>query len=105
VLIVLQDSATADTFTSVLLDRSHSGDIANSVSLLRNAKFESYAVDGETYHVGNISWYAKMRIWMTQYFLSLLLVVSALTFFVAASIRDWFSKRANERLKLGERSK
>jgi hypothetical protein len=39
---------------------------------------------------------------MTQYFLWLLLVVSALTFFMAASIRDWFSRRASERLKLGE---
>jgi cellulose synthase (UDP-forming) len=102
VIIALQDNATANTFSSALLDRSHSGDIAGSVSLLRNAKFESYSVEGETYHVGNISWYARMRIWMTQYFLLLLLVVSALTLFVAVSIRDWFSAHARERLKLGE---
>jgi cellulose synthase (UDP-forming) len=102
VIIALQDNATANTFSSALLDRSHSGDIAGSVSLLRNAKFESYSVEGETYHVGNISWYARMRIWMTQYFLLLLLVVSALTFVIAVSIRDWFSAHARERLKLGE---
>jgi cellulose synthase (UDP-forming) len=102
VLIALQDSATADTFISVLLDRSHSGDVAGSVSLLRNARFESYPVESDAYHVGNISWYAKMRIWMTQNFLQLLLVVSTLTFFLAAYIRNWLSARASERLKLGE---
>jgi cellulose synthase (UDP-forming) len=102
VLIALQDSATADTFASVLLDRSHSGDIADSVSLLRNARFESYPVESDAYHVGNISWYARMRIWMTQNFLWLLLVVSALTFFMAASIRNWLREHASDRLKLGE---
>jgi cellulose synthase (UDP-forming) len=102
VIIALQDSATADTFASVLLDRSHSGDIADSVSLLRNGRFESYPVESDAYHVGNIFWYARMRIWMTQNFLWLLLVVSALTFFMAASIRNWLREHANERLKLGE---
>jgi hypothetical protein len=43
-----------------------------------------------------------MRIWMTQNFLWLLLAVSALTFFMAASIRNWLREHANERLKLGE---
>ena len=102
VLIALQDSATADTFAKVLLDRSHSGDIADSVSLLRNARFESYPVESDAYHVGNISWYARMRIWMTQNFLWLLLAVCALTFFMAACIRNWLSEHASERLKLGE---
>jgi len=102
VLIALQDSATADTFASVLLDRSHSGDVAGSVSLLRNGKFESYPVESDAYHVGNISWYARMRIWMTQNFLWLLLVVSALTFFMAGSIQNWLREHASERLKLGE---
>jgi cellulose synthase (UDP-forming) len=102
VLIALQDSATGDSLASVLLDRSHSGDIADSVSLLRNERFESYPVVSDAYHVGNISWYARMRIWMTQNFLWLLLVVSALTFFMAAYIRSWLSAHADERLKLGE---
>lgn len=99
VLIILQNNAAANTFSTTLLDRSHSGDIGGSVSLLRNAKFESYSVGANSYYVGNISWYARMRIWMAQYFLLLLLVVSALTFFVSISIRDWFNVRTAERLK------
>jgi cellulose synthase (UDP-forming) len=102
VLIALKEGSSSDAFAGVLLDRSHSGDIAGSVSVLRNLAFESYSLDGATYHVGNISWFAMMRIWLTQHFVLLLLVVTALSFVVALWTREWLSQRADERLKLAE---
>jgi cellulose synthase (UDP-forming) len=69
---------------------------------LRNSAFESYAVDANTYRVGNISWYSQMRIWLTEHFMQLLLIVTALSFVASFWIRDWLSRRARERLKLAE---
>jgi len=102
VVIALKDDASVDPFVGVLLDRSHSGDIAYSVSLLRNSAFESYPVDVATYHVGNISSYAVMRTWLTQHFMLLLIAVTALSFLVAVWTREWLSQRAHERLRLAE---
>jgi cellulose synthase (UDP-forming) len=102
VLIALRQDSSVNDFASVFLDRSQAGDISGSASLLRDAKFESYRLTGETYHVGNISWYAMMRIWFTQYFLLLLLAVMTLSLLVALWTRDWLSRRARERLKLAD---
>jgi len=102
VVIALRQDAVADPFEGELLDRSQSGEIAGSVSLLRNGKFDSYVIDGQAYHVGKISWYAMMRIWLTAYFLPLLLVVTALSFLLARWIRGWLNQQARSRLRLAE---
>ncbi len=70
--------------------------------MLRNSKFARYPADGKTYHVGNISWFVLMRIWLTQYFLLLLVVVTALSFLVALWLRGWLNRQARERLKLAD---
>jgi cellulose synthase (UDP-forming) len=100
VLVMLKDDAAANSLANVFLDRSQSRDIAGSVSLFRHQKFESYQVEGQTFHVGDITWFAMMRIWLTQHFLLLLAVVSTLSFMVAYWTREWLSQRACERLKL-----
>jgi cellulose synthase (UDP-forming) len=100
VLIVLKQDSSVDTFVDTFVDRSQSDDIGGSVSLLRDAKFTPYGLDGTTYHVGNISRYAMMRIWLTHYFISLLLFVTALSFWVALWTREWLQHHAEERLKL-----
>jgi cellulose synthase (UDP-forming) len=102
VLIALKQDTVADTFASVFLDRSQSQDISGSVSLLKNSKFVRYPVDGKTYYVGNISWFVLIRIWLTQYFLLLLVVVTALSFLVALWLRGWLNRQARERLKLAD---
>jgi cellulose synthase (UDP-forming) len=100
VVIDLRQDSAADTFVDTFVEHSQSDEINGSVSLLRNARFASYPMDGTSYHVGDISWYAKMRIWLTQYFLLLLVVVTGLSFVVGLWTRDWFRARADERLKL-----
>jgi cellulose synthase (UDP-forming) len=102
VLIVLGQDSAAENFASVFLDRSQSTDISGSVSLLRDSAFHSYALDGDVYHVGNISRYAVVRIWLTHNFLLLLFVVTALSFLVAYWAYGWLKWHAHERLKLAE---
>jgi cellulose synthase (UDP-forming) len=100
VVIALRQDSSADNFAAVLLDRSQSRDITGSASLLRNSRFDSYSIDSSSYHVGTISWYAMMRIWLTNYFLPLLLVVTALSFLLARWTFGWLARRANERLEM-----
>jgi len=102
VLIALKSDSSTDSLESVFLDRSQSRDITDSVSLLRNSQFTSYQVSGEVYHVGDLSWIAMMRIWLTQYFVELLLVVTALSFLLASWLRNWLNRHAEERLKPAE---
>ena len=102
VLIVLKQDSSAGAFADVFLDRSQSRDMTGAVSLLQGAEFSSYAVEGGSYHIGNITWYAMMRIWLTRYFLLLLLLATALSFVLATWTRGWLARRARERLKLAE---
>ena len=100
VLIALKQESAAESFAGVLLDRSQTGDITGSVSLLRNSRFESFSVASRNYHVGSISWYAMMRIWFTQYFLALLLAVTAFSFVLAYWTHGWLARHAEERVSV-----
>jgi cellulose synthase (UDP-forming) len=102
VLVQLKNDAAADMFAETFLNRSQTDDMTGTVSLLHNSKFESYAMDGATYHMGNISWYAQMRIWLGRNYLLLLLLVSALTFLLAWWIWGYLARRVRERLQLAE---
>jgi cellulose synthase (UDP-forming) len=102
VLVALKQDSSVEEFAGVLLDRSQSRDMSGSVSLLRNSKFQSYAMDGTTYHVGTISHFALMRIYLTQHFLLLLLLVTLLSFVMARWVHSWLTLAARERLKLAE---
>jgi len=102
VLIELKQDSTADDFAGVLLGRSQSREITGSVSLLRNSKFDSYLGESRTHHVGTISQYAMMRIWLTQYFLLLLAVVCALAFLLARWTRQWLARKAWARVGAAE---
>jgi cellulose synthase (UDP-forming) len=105
VVIALRSDETSEAFSNVFLDGSQSHDLTSSVGLLRMGKFESYAMNGKDYSVGSISWFAIIRLWLTRYFLLLLLVATAFSFVLAAWTRGWLSERARERLKLAETSR
>jgi len=102
VLIVLGHNSAAEDFMTVFLDRSQSTDIGGSVSLLRNSTFHRYSMDDKTYHVGNITQYAVLRIWLTRNFLVLLFAVTALSFLVAFWTYNWLKWHTHERLKLAK---
>jgi cellulose synthase (UDP-forming) len=98
VLVELRQNSSADLFADEFLDRSQSGDIAGSASVLARGHFQSYALGGAAYHVGDVTWYAILRIWLTQHFLLLLFAVTAAMFMVAYWIYGWMIRHARERL-------
>jgi cellulose synthase (UDP-forming) len=105
VTIVLRQNSAAAEFAAALLDPSQSSGMTGSYSLLRNSTFRSYESNNATYHVGNISRYATMRIYLTQYFVLLLIVVLALSFLCARYAYGWMAWHADQRLKLAERAR
>jgi hypothetical protein len=102
VTIALRQDSDAREFAGTMLDPTRASDMTNSLTLLRNATFKSYASNVVTYHVGNISWYATLRIYLTRYFLLLLFVVMALSFLSARYAYGWMAWHAHERLKLAD---
>ena len=102
VTIELRQNSAADELAGAFLDPSLSSGMTGSYSLLLNSTFRSYASNVIAYHVGNISWYATMRIYLTQYFVLLLLVVLALSFLSARYAYGWMAWHAAQRLKLAE---
>jgi len=68
VLVALRSDDVVDRFAEVFQERSQSSDISQSVSLLRKTSFTSYGVPTPGYHVGSISWYTLMRIWLAEHF-------------------------------------
>jgi cellulose synthase (UDP-forming) len=100
VLVALRDDAAEKTFTDVFYDRAQSGDIHGSVSLLRGTHFLAADIPTPGYHLGTISAYTRMRIWMADYFVLLLLGVSLLSLLLASWIRQYLTDRAAQRLQI-----
>jgi len=99
VLIVLRNDEVVDRFAEVFQDRSQSSDISQSVSLLRKTSFTSYGVPTPGYHVGYISWYALMRIWMAEHFWVLLFTMLLLCLLMGRWIQEFLVYLASVRLE------
>ena len=100
ILISLRSDETAEAFSDAFPGESRSNNVSGTVSLLRRGSFESYELGGQTYQVGTVSWLAMLRMWLGRYFILLLLAVTGLNLVLARWIRDWLSRRAQERLQL-----
>jgi cellulose synthase (UDP-forming) len=103
VVVALRTDGAVEEFADEFLKRSQSSDISETVSLLRGGKFQSYAVPVPTYHVGYVSSYTLMRIWLAQYFWVLLVVVSVLCLVVARWIQEFLVWLAASRLAPAEK--
>ncbi len=100
VTITLRQDSIADQFAGMFLDTSRPADTGGSLILLRNSTLKSIASDVAPYHVGDISGYARMRIFFTEYFYALLIIALALSFLCARFAHAWMAWHAHERLKL-----
>jgi cellulose synthase (UDP-forming) len=100
VVMSLRNDDAVDDFADVFFERSQSSDIAQTVSLLRNGKFSSYAMDTSIYHVGDIATYPLMRLWFVEHFYILLLVVLVLSLVLARYARDYLALLTTARLQV-----
>jgi cellulose synthase (UDP-forming) len=99
VVMSLRNDDAVDNFADVFLDRSQSSDIAHTVSLLRDGKFSSYAMDTPAYHVGNIAPYSLMRVWLAEHYWILLLVLFGFSLVLARYARDYLALLTADRLQ------
>lgn len=102
VTIALRQPSNGNEFSEALLDPARSSTVAGSLVLVRNSTFSSFDGNTANYHLGEISWFALMRVYATRYFLLLLLVVLALSFLCARFAYGWMAWHARQRLRLGE---
>ncbi len=102
VTISLRENSAADEFAGAFLDVSRSSGVTGSVSLLRDSTFRSVETNAGAYQVGNVSWYAIMRLYLTHNFLLLLLVVLALSYLSARCVYVWMAWHAAQRLRLAK---
>ena len=98
VAVAMRDDSAEPMFADLFLERSQSSDISRTVSVLRGQHFLSYDLNVARYHVGTISRYTAMRIWLTQYFWVLLLSVALCALILGRWVRDFLQRRADERL-------
>jgi cellulose synthase (UDP-forming) len=99
VLVELKSDDVVDRFAEVFQERSQSSDISQSVSLLRKTSFTSYGVPTPGYHVGYISWYALMRIWLAEHFWVLLVAMLLLCLLLGRWIHELLVYMAAVRLE------
>jgi cellulose synthase (UDP-forming) len=102
VTIVLRQNSAAGKFAGVLVDPSQSSGMAGSLTLLLDSTFQSFESNYVPYHVGDLSWFATMRLYLTRYFLLLLIVVLCLSFLTARFVYGWMAWHARQRLLLAE---
>ena len=100
VVVQLKNDNVAERFSEAFLARSQSSDISSSVALLRGVHFHSYRVQSNTYHVGTVSRYVEMRIWLAENFWVLLAGVTAISLLLAVWTRTWLRRHAEWRLRL-----
>jgi len=99
VLVALEEDTAETPFFDAFFERAQSSDIHGSVSVLRGGRFVSAKVPTTGYHLGVISWYAQMRLLMTEHFVMLLLGVSLASLILAAWVREYLERRAQIRLQ------
>jgi cellulose synthase (UDP-forming) len=100
VLVELRNDVVSDTFADAFLVRSQSSDISGSVALLRGTRFASYQLEKDRYHVGTVSAYVAMRIWLAQNFWVLLAGGTLISLLIAVWMRTWLRRHAESRLQL-----
>ncbi len=102
VAIMLLKSSSADQLSAALTDASPTSHLKRSLSLLRHTTFANYTAIVRPYHTGNISPYAAMRMYLTRYFVLVLMLVLALSLLCARYVYDWMAGHAQKRLKLAD---
>jgi cellulose synthase (UDP-forming) len=93
VSITLRDDDAAASFVSAFLQSSASGELSQSVSVLRSGNFTSYRMGDRVYYIGHLGWWAMIRYRLRQF--PWLIVV--LTFVLGLFVVPWACGRLDRR--------
>jgi cellulose synthase (UDP-forming) len=102
VAIHLKDADAFGPFLNALLQKQNSSEISGNVSLFEGARFRSFRIGSEVYHVGVLPWWIHVDLWFMDYPYVATLIIFVLAFLLAVWIRQWFRIKARARLRLHE---
>jgi len=102
VAIHLKDNTLFEPFMATFINVQQASDISGSVSVLHGARFDSFRVGAEVYHVGVLPWWTQLRLWMMPYPWLVALIACMLAFLMAIWTRQWLRGRARVRLRMME---
>ncbi|HEY1902123.1 MAG TPA: UDP-forming cellulose synthase catalytic subunit [Terracidiphilus sp.] len=102
VAIRLKDAAQFEPFMATFLKVQQSSDISGSVSVLRGARFQSFRIGADLYHVGVLSWWTHLNLWLMQYPYMLSIIIVLVSLLLAVWVRQWLRVKARARLMMLE---
>ncbi|WP_419806671.1 UDP-forming cellulose synthase catalytic subunit [Terriglobus sp.] len=98
VAVILRDDSAEAAFADRFINTDQSSEISDAVSLLRDGRFQSYSASATSYHVGSISKYMVIRIWLTQQFWLLTVGLFTASLILARGARSWLDYHSGRRL-------
>ena len=99
VLVNLKDDSEFDPFMTSFLKYSQSSAVAGTVTVMHGKEFQSYKIDTRQYHVGYLPFWTALSIWFMGVPWMVDLVVLAISFIFAVTMRNWLRGRARRRLQ------
>jgi len=102
VVVLVRDDAAIPNFLSAFLDRSQSSDVAQSVSVMHGSQFSSYRMGNETYHVGDVSLFARVAMVFQEFPWLITIVLVILCFLMAVLLQAKLRRQARLRLHSDE---
>jgi cellulose synthase (UDP-forming) len=102
VAIRLKDAASFEPFMATFLKVQQSSDISGSVSVLRGARFRSFRIGADVYHVGVLPWWTHLNLWFMQYPYMVSIVIFLGALLLAVWVRQWLRVKARARLMMLE---
>lgn len=102
VIVALRDHSVVPNFLTTFLKTSQSSDISQSVSVLHGARFVSYRIGTDNYHVGSLSIVTHINLLFSQFPWLVVVSTTLFCFFMAALIRVMLRRHARIRLQGNE---
>jgi len=99
VLVALRDKSVVPNFVKVFLKDAQSSNIQQSVSVLSGAKFISYRLGTDVYHVGTLSWFIRISMLFAAFPWLVVLGAAVICFLMAALLRALLRRHARRRLQ------
>jgi cellulose synthase (UDP-forming) len=99
VVIAFRDKDAVPGFLSSFLKTSQSSEISQSVSVLHGSRFTSYRIGDEVYHVGSLSFWIKLNMFLEHYQWLTAIGILFFCFLIAIVFRSILRKKARARLQ------
>jgi cellulose synthase (UDP-forming) len=102
VVIAMRDHSVEPRFVDTFLKYSQSSDMSQSVAVLHGAKFVSYRIGNDVYHVGYLSLWVRLNMLFSEFPWLVVISTIIICILIAALIRAMLRRHARVRLQGNE---